>query len=137
MTIDEQCIVERVQGDYVWLKPLSSNSACGSCKSSGSCSTSTVSKLFSPDQISSLKIKTNKIVKVGDEVILGINSQAYLKTIALLYLLPLLLLFLLASLGFFLGGEIVSIILGGIGLFIGFVVNRRFFSTKTLDLVLL
>ncbi|MGR5143887.1 SoxR reducing system RseC family protein [Photobacterium sp. DNB23_23_1] len=89
--------------------------SCGSCASRDNCGTGIVSKAL-PGRQHQLKIATDKPVKVGDVVEIGLSERSMLHSATLVYVLPLLCLVLGTALGqwWFVtlaGGEELGVIL--------------------------
>ena len=122
--IEETAMVERVEGDYIWVSPASSGGACGGCKSSGSCSTSFLVKALQGNTKKLIKVENTTQAKQGDTVVLGMQSHGLLIGSALVYLLPILGLFAFAVIGQQLFGEVGSIVLGLGGMAVSFVTIR-------------
>ena len=139
--IEETAIVERSEKGYIWIRPSGSASECGSCESSGSCSSSFLGSLFQDRASKSIRVKNTINAKVNDTVVLGIHPQGLLSGSALIYLLPIAGLFLFAAMGKLLFGELLSIALGlfGLvfGLFLSKVISNSVLMKSKLELVAL
>ena len=125
MMIEETGVVERVEDGYIWVSPASSGGACGSCESSGSCSTSILVSLLQGKSSKTVRVDNTINAKVNDRVVLGIHPQGLLSGSALIYLLPILSLFIFAALGSQFFSELVSIVAGIIGFIIGLYVSKK------------
>jgi sigma-E factor negative regulatory protein RseC len=125
MMIEEIGIVERVEDPYIWVSPASSGGACGSCKSSGHCSTSLFVNVLQGRTNKTVRINNTINAKVNDKVVLGISSHGLLSGSALIYLLPLLSLFIFAGLGSQFFDETVSIIAGLLGFVFGLLISKK------------
>ena len=125
MMIEETGVVERVEDGYIWVSPASSGGACGSCESSGSCSTSILVSLLQGKNSKTVRVDNTINAKVNDRVVLGIHPQGLLSGSALIYLLPILSLFIFAALGSQFFSELVSIVAGIIGFIIGLYVSKK------------
>ena len=125
MMIEETGVVERVENGYIWVSPASSGGACGSCESSGSCSTSILVSLLQGKSSKTVRVDNTLNAKVNDRVVLGIHPQGLLSGSALIYLLPILSLFIFAALGSQFFSELVSIVAGIIGFIIGLYVSKK------------
>ncbi len=87
--IEEQASVVDCEGDYVWVQTRRSSS-CGRCSVKAGCGTRVLSSLVG-NRFSQVKCLNNKQLKIGDQVIIGIDEKALLSGSFLIYLLPLLL----------------------------------------------
>ncbi|MCK5918430.1 MAG: SoxR reducing system RseC family protein [Cocleimonas sp.] len=125
MMIEETGIVERVEDGYIWVSPASSGGACGSCESSGSCSTSILVTLLQGKTTKTVRVDNTINAKINDKVVLGIHPQGLLSGSALVYLLPILSLFIFAALGSQFFSELVSIVSGIIGFVIGLYLSKK------------
>jgi len=130
--IEEAGIVERVEGDYIWVSPAGSAGACGGCKSAGSCSTSFLSSLFQDRASKSIRVENTIHAQQNDHVVLGIHPQGLLSGSVLIYLLPIVGLFLAAALGKVLSGELASIGFGLFGLLVGLFVSKLLAASTTM-----
>ncbi|MGR8931055.1 MAG: SoxR reducing system RseC family protein [Gammaproteobacteria bacterium] len=84
--IEEQAIVTRVEDGQVWIKALQT-SACGSCTQQSSCTSATLSKWLPKREFA---VDSDRTLKVGDQVTVGIDDSHLLLSSIVLYLLPLL-----------------------------------------------
>ncbi|MCK5810907.1 MAG: SoxR reducing system RseC family protein [Cocleimonas sp.] len=125
MMIEEIGIVERVEDGYIWVSPASSGGACGSCQSSGSCSTSILVTLLQGKTSKTVRVNNTINAKVKDKVVLGIHPQGLLSGSALIYLLPILTLFIFAALGGQFFNERVSMVAGVVGFIIGLYISKK------------
>lgn len=118
--LEEQAIVTEVSSGEIWVETCR-QSACQSCSSKSSCGHSLLSKISS-GQTQRLLVKTDLSLKAGDQVILGLGEQAFIRGSALVYLLPLVALMLGAVIGEQLFGRdsAMSFVLAGFGLAAGF-----------------
>ncbi len=129
--IEEQVRVIESSKDYVWVESLG-NSACGTCSVKAGCGQQLL-KHFGMNK--ALRIKMNKIHSLthDDQIIIGINERALIKTSILVYGLPLIM-FILMVFGthtFLEFSEPLVIIAGLFGLIIGFILSS--FYTKIFD----
>jgi len=99
--IEEQGTVVAVQDDWVWVQ-TERKTVCGQCAANKGCGTSVLAKVLGKKTSSIAVIKTLP-VKIGDEVVIGIEENSLVKGSLLIYALPLLLL-----IAFGLLGEVVS-----------------------------
>jgi len=131
--IEETAYVVAVGPQGVWVE-TQRQSACGQCAARKGCGTAALSKVLgqkrsrvqvaNPDQAP---------VRVGDEVVIGIDESALVRGSVVIYLVPLLSFFLFGVLGqtlarqLMLGsGEGLSIVFGLLGLLLGFAWARRY-----------
>ncbi|MCG8487965.1 MAG: SoxR reducing system RseC family protein [Chromatiales bacterium] len=127
--IEETARVVRIEGEYAFVE-TEKRAACGSCQSQGSCSTSVLAGLFKR-RYNHLKVLNTVLAKPGEQVIIGLQEQAFLKLSLLAYLLPLFSMILAAIaaqylFGFFSAhtGELPQVIGGLLGLIGGFFLLR-------------
>lgn len=127
--IEEQASVIAIDGDFAKVLPAG-QSACSSCTKNSGCSTNAFA-IFSTGKKSHLRVLNNLNAREGDEVVIGIPSGTLMMSTALAYGIPLLLLFVVAFLGqvifsaFGWNAEVGSIVLGGLGLLLGFIISSR------------
>ncbi len=126
-------VVALDQNNEVWVE-TQRRSACGQCAANKGCGTATLAKVLGNkrSQVRALNPKSTQ-VSVGDEVIIGINEQALVRGSLAVYAVPLLTLFVFGFLGQLLSvqllmtnQDILPIVLGLIGLLLGFAWVRRF-----------
>ncbi|MCB1776459.1 MAG: SoxR reducing system RseC family protein [Candidatus Competibacteraceae bacterium] len=123
--IEEQARVAEAGDGYAWVE-IERRSACGSCQVSGGCGTATLAKIWSGRQMRTRAI-SDLPLRPGDEVIVGLADGVLLRGALLAYLVPLALMLAGALLGeatFASAGEEPVILLGGLGLGLGFLVVR-------------
>ena len=133
--IEQRARVIRNEADSIWLS-TEVQAGCSSCQVSGACGTSIVAQLFPrrPEQL--LRLSAENLVEQvspGDHVVLGIEESYLQNTSLLLYAVPLLSLFAGAIAGAWIGegffsasiGELLSILLGLLGLLAGLNLVRR------------
>lgn len=109
-----------------WVKvEIKVKNACGHCDNSDNCGTSAVSKAFS-NRVQVFSLPTKTPYQQGDILRLGLPENVLLKATALVYLAPLLALLVgamvadyLAAAFSFENGELLSIVAGIVGGFIG------------------
>ena len=127
--IEEQATVVAIDNDNVTVTSLI-KSACGGCQQVDNCGSGQVAKAF-PQKKLSLTLKSSLALKLGDNVVLGLNESALLQSAWQVYLWPLLGLFLASWLGQWLvinsilPHEIFAIMLGAIGGFCGFTLAKK------------
>ncbi len=95
--IEETARVQSVKDGVVQIVTTQS-SACKQCNEAPSCSTSVLSKFFGDKEIE-LSLYSDLALKDGDEVLLGIEENAFLGLTVLVYFVPLCALLLSAALG--------------------------------------
>ena len=126
--IEEKAIVIAVEGDEA-LVQTQRQSACQSCSVKSGCGTSVLSKAIGK-RVSQIKVNNTLNVKIGDEVVLGINDNALVQGSLLVYALPLVLLLVFAVAGEFwaqnqnLNSELISIVSGMLGFVIAIFITR-------------
>lgn len=133
--IEEIAEIIRVERGYAYVRRLSS-SACKSCSSNSGCSSLA---FFTPKQKKEeiLKVQNPVYAKPGDNVIIGVSSQALISNSLLTYFLPVLTLLICALLGSELfswlhfNSELGSILFGFMGLISGFYISARLVATQT------
>jgi sigma-E factor negative regulatory protein RseC len=123
--IEETATIVGLEDDDYAIVETQQRAACGSCNSSGSCSTTVLSGLFKrrPNQ---LKVRNPIQAKPGEQVIIGLQESAFLRVSFSAYLFPLLGLILFAILFQELAsrlamdaGELPTIVGGLLGLIAG------------------
>lgn len=124
--IQEEAVVRYIKDGYAYLEATGSSS-CGSCSSKGACSSAS---LIPTSANSTLRIENNDNLKAGDNVMIEMSSERLLLGTLLVYILPLVSLFVMAIAGKYFGGEIASIVMGGVGLLLGFLIAKRILAKK-------
>jgi len=106
-------------------------SLCGQCSANQGCGTASLSQLFGQKKTVVTVVNHNG-VNVGDQVVIGLDEQALLKSSVLLYLFPLLGLFagaigyhMLAIYAPLLRSELLTVLAGLIGFVAGLVWVKR------------
>ena len=123
--IEERARVAETGDGYAWVE-IERRSACGSCQVSGGCGSATLAKIWSGRQMRTRAI-SDLPLRPGDEVIVGLADGVLLRGALLAYLVPLALMLagaLLAEVAFAGAGEEPVILLGALGLGLGFLVVR-------------
>lgn len=122
--IEESGRVVAVDGQAVWVETVQ-QSACGACAAKATCGNGLAAK-FAAGKPNHIRLVTEKEVRVGDRVVLGIPENTLVKSALLAYGLPLLLFVIVAALADSLGGlsEAGVIGVGLAGLLAGFGVVR-------------
>jgi len=122
--IEESGRVIAVNGDEVWIETIRASS-CSACSARSGCGQGLLTKVNDGTR-SHIQLRTDLQLAVGDEVILGLPEQAFIRSSFLAYGLPMLMLIaavLIADMAFSLAEPwiILSALLGLAG---GFVVVR-------------
>ena len=94
--IEEQATVVGCEGEYVWVQSQR-KSSCASCSVKGGCGTRVLAKVLGT-KVSQIKCLNSKQLRIGDQVIIGIDENALLSGSFLVYLLPLLLMLVFGGL---------------------------------------
>ena len=131
--IEERAHVVQVDDSGIWVE-TQRQSACGQCSANKGCGTAVIGKVVGN--------KRNRVrvidpggaaIRVGDEVVIGIEEQALVRGSLAIYLVPLLSLFFFGLLGQTLApqlaianAEALSIAFGVVGLGAGFAWARLF-----------
>lgn len=122
--VEEQGRVVALADDGVWVETVRASS-CQSCSARQGCGHSVLDRNAAGSRARILVV-TDRIVSVGDQVVVGIPEGALMKGALMVYLLPLVCLFAGALLGsrLIVAGQDLSALLGVAGLAVGFLVNR-------------
>lgn len=122
--IEESGRVVAVDGDEVWVETRQ-QSGCGSCAAKSTCGNGMIAK-FAAGKPNHIRLVTEREVKVGDQVVLGIPENTLVKSAMLAYGLPLLLFIFVAGLADGWGNlsEPAVIAFGLAGLLAGFMLVR-------------
>lgn len=121
--IEENARVIAIDGDIAWVE-TQRKSTCGSCSAKTSCGTSLLER-FVGQRNKQLTVTLVDGIKVGDDVVLGLDEGSLLRGSFAVYMLPLLTMLLMAVMAQMLFPEILlspeaaSIIGGLVGLGIG------------------
>lgn len=97
--IEEIAKITKMDAENIWIEIKKSN-GCHGCASRSSCGTSALSQLFG-NKVSVFQISHQpeaEDLKIGDEVLVGIEDRQYVSASFLIYLLPLLFMFSLSLL---------------------------------------
>ena len=119
MTVERVTVVETASSG-IWVEAVQ-RSACASCNARSGCGQHTLSQL---GRTMRLWVPTDRILHVGDEVLLELPAGGLAFSALTLYGLPLLLLIVGAALGAQ-NSEIMAIIGGLLGLGIGFIAAKK------------
>lgn len=129
--IEERAVVMEAGDNYAWLE-IQRRLACGSCGASDGCGTAALATVLGGRR-TRVRVVSKWPLRAGDEVIVGLADGVLLRGALLVYLLPLALLLagaLLGEVAFAGAGEEPVVLLGIIGLGVGFlgvrILSRRF-----------
>lgn len=95
--LEEQAIVVSVDQRSVWVE-TQRQSACGQCAANKGCGSAVLQKVFG-NKRNILPVTGDMPVKVGDQVIIGLNEDALFKGSMMVYALPILLMIVFAIIG--------------------------------------
>jgi len=131
--IEETAHVVAVDPQGVWVE-TQRQSACGQCAARKGCGTAVLGKVLGKKRSRVLVANPGQApVRVGDQVLIGIDESALVRGSMAVYLVPLLSFFLFGVLGQTLAhqlmmdsGEGLSIISSLLGLLLGFLWARRY-----------
>ncbi len=132
--IEEQGRVVAVDGDQVWVETVQ-QSSCGSCAARATCGQGLMSK-FSEGKRNHIRLTSDRPVKLGDHVVLGIPENTLVKSALLAYGLPLVMFVLAAALAesYFALPEAGVVLVGLIALVTGFALVRHVAGVSKLAL---
>lgn len=131
--IEETACVVAVDPQGVWVE-TQRQSACGQCAARKGCGTAVLGKALGKKR-SRVQVANpgQTPVRVGDQVLIGIDESALVRGSLAVYLVPLLSLFLFGVLGQALGRQLLmesseglSIVFSLLGLLLGFLWARRY-----------
>lgn len=120
---EETALVIKTDSDFAYLETQNATS-CGNCSTKTGCGS--VSAIFTFKPRNQLKINNTLGLKTGDSVIVAMPSDKLLIATVLMYLLPLLSLFVFSYVAKLFFGEVASIIMGLVGLFLALMIIKRF-----------
>ncbi|MES9862984.1 MAG: SoxR reducing system RseC family protein [Candidatus Thiodiazotropha sp. LLP2] len=136
--IEETAKVTRVDGEFAFVE-TEQRASCGSCQSQGSCSTTVLAGLFKR-RYNQLKVRNTVFAKPGEEVVIGLQEDAFLKISLLAYIFPLIAMMLVAILAQLFAdyfeltsGELPQVVGGLLGLIGGFFILRGLAQKKRHD----
>jgi sigma-E factor negative regulatory protein RseC len=92
--LEELGVVTQATERYAWVQ-MQRKHSCGQCASNNSCGTASLAQIMGR-KITNIRVENSLAVKVGDNVIIGLEEQALVKTALITYLTPLLSLFIFA-----------------------------------------
>ncbi len=95
--VEEQARVVDCEGEFAWVE-TQRQSSCGHCAVKNGCGTQVISKIFG-NKTAYVRCINSCQVKIGDQVIIGINESALLSGSFLLYLLPILSMIIASGIG--------------------------------------
>jgi sigma-E factor negative regulatory protein RseC len=124
--IEERAQVLSISDDnQVWVE-TERQSTCGACAANKGCGTAVLGKVFGARQMR-VQARSQIPLQVGDEVIIGVAEDALVKGSLAVYVVPLLMMFMGALSGKWLSGsEHMSVLMGLLGLLVGFAWLRIF-----------
>ncbi|MCP3850276.1 MAG: SoxR reducing system RseC family protein [Gammaproteobacteria bacterium] len=124
--IEEQAIVLKVEGDYVWVQ-TQRQSSCGQCSVKSGCGTSLLSQILGnkATHVRCHNQHSQHLVQ-GERVLVGLHESALLSGSLLVYFVPLLAMIVFAGGGVLVASiilpgnvDLISIVSAFFGLFIG------------------
>jgi sigma-E factor negative regulatory protein RseC len=122
--IEQQATVTEITDDTIWLQ-AERQSTCSQCQVKQGCGTGLLAKHVG-QRFSKIAVKKTANIRIGQAVTVEIPEQTLLQGAALMYLLPLSLLFIFSiAARALVWGELAEIILGLVGLAIGFVWTKQ------------
>jgi len=95
--LEENALVVAADEKFVWVE-IQKQTACGQCVANKGCGNALLENLFGK-RSKLIRVESDVMVKVGDEVVLGINESALLKGSVIVYVLPLVAMIVFAMLG--------------------------------------
>ena len=95
--LEEQATVVAVENETVWVE-VQRQSVCGQCAANKGCGTGVLQKVLG-NKRNIFRVIGELPVKVGDNVIIGINENALVKGSLVIYAVPILLIIVFALLG--------------------------------------
>ena len=119
--IEQTALVASVEAGYAWVIPHKSSTSCGKCVSNKTCISDSLTNKNSKNQ-SKMRVLNPLHARQGDQVVIGVRSEALILYSVLAYLLPLISLIIFAALGkelfmaLHLMPEIGAILCGFVGL---------------------
>ncbi|WP_455209022.1 SoxR reducing system RseC family protein [Kaarinaea lacus] len=133
--LEEHATVVAVDAGGIWVE-VQRQSACGQCAANKGCGSAVLQKVLG-NKRNMFRVIGDVPVRVGDEVVIGINENALIKGSLLVYALPIISIIVFAMLGETIAEETLSIdsdymsVLGALmGLIIS-VLSLRWHSRKT------
>ena len=122
--IEQRAIITQTEQGFAWIEAQRETS-CGSCSARKGCGTGLLAKSIGRRFIS-MKVLNPIGAEVGDEVVVGLPENSFLKSAFLTYLLPLVLMFFGAIVASELSTNQLIIGLGGLGgIVLGWIILRH------------
>jgi sigma-E factor negative regulatory protein RseC len=128
--IQENGIVTKVDGTIAWVE-TQRKSACESCSANKGCGSAVLSKVMG-NKRNLVEVTNHSDLRVGDEVVLGLEEIALVKGSFAVYMVPLLLMIAFAIFGEYAGralqtdSEWLTILFAGLGIVAGIYWLRAF-----------
>lgn len=135
--IEENAHVVAIEADIAWVETYR-KSTCGSCSAKNACGSSLLER-FVGQRSNRMQVSLISGIKVGDDVVIGLDESSLLRGSFVVYMLPLLLLFLMAALAPVLlsntglASETASIFGGLAGLATGLLWLKRYAKRALMD----
>ena len=122
--VEENGRVVALEPGAAWVETIRATT-CQSCSARQGCGHAVMDRASAGSR-ARIRVPSDRVLSVGDQVVVGIPENALLKGAAMVYLLPLVCLFAGALLGSQLSfsGQDLSALFGVAGLVVGFLVNR-------------
>ena len=127
--IEEQAQVIAIESDFITVEGIV-KSTCSGCQQLDSCGSGQIAKAF-PHKKTTYLISSDKPVKIGDRVLIGLSEKVLLSAAWQVYMWPLIGLFIGSLLGQFLveqqiiSHELFALLIGILGGGLGFYLARR------------
>ncbi len=122
--LEEKATIIRVENAQTWVE-IKGSQGCHQCGQKSSCGTSILSSLFKKEP-QFFRVNNQINAKKGEQVIIGIPENIFLKASFLGFIVPLLSMIFFAMIGYqasvfllFNVADLFAIIFGGFGLFMG------------------
>ncbi|MBT3334796.1 MAG: SoxR reducing system RseC family protein [Methylococcales bacterium] len=93
--LEERVVISKKEHNQVWVRALPTAS-CSNCQQKSACSTPLIEKLLRKREI---LVETDLVLESGDQVIIAINEDAFIKGSVVLYVVPIVALLIGAGLG--------------------------------------
>lgn len=127
--IEQHATVSRCDSDSVTLE-VERQSSCSACKVRQGCGTAMLSEHVGK-RFSHITVPRTGDVEVGQQVQLGIPEASLLQGAFLMYIVPIVLMFIFAaSAQYIYANELIEILSGLVGLFLGFYLVKIRFKNK-------
>lgn len=100
--IEQNAVVLSTKGGFAYVEALSKDSNCQSCSASNGsskCSVLSLSSFFAQRQKQTMKVQNLVYAKAGEQVVIGIQGNAFIVYSLLAYLLPLVTMTVFAAVG--------------------------------------